>query len=64
MTSVTQGLQQSVRQMKARVTSRSVATGQLSQATFLCFSEASRNVTSFEVGHVDKDFKVRVGSDT
>lgn len=50
--------------MKARVTSRPVATGQLSQAAFLCFSEASRNATSFEVGHVDKDFKVRVGSDT
>lgn len=44
--------------MKARVMSKSAATGQLSQAIFLCFSEASRNVTSFEVGHADKEFKV------
>lgn len=44
--------------MKARVMSESAATGQLSQATFLCFSDASRNVTSSEVGHAEKEFKV------
>lgn len=43
-----------------RATSRLVFTGQLSQVVFPCFSETSRNVTSFEVGHTDKKLKVLV----